>query len=140
MRRGRGADAARAGGGAPLPCRGPPRACPGPRKLPGLPGLLATPPPLYPFYLSSSLPHPARCIDTYVEQRVAEAEGHGDAAAPDARLVAIVERLFARCFSDGQYEQAVGVALESRRLDQLEAAITRSAGGWAAGKAVWDAL
>ncbi|KAL4423070.1 hypothetical protein ABPG77_005875 [Micractinium sp. CCAP 211/92] len=69
----------------------------------------------------------ARCIDTYVEQRVAEAEGRREAgAAIDPRLVAVVERLFDRCFADRQYEQAVGIALESRRLDQLERAIAGS--------------
>jgi len=31
-----------------------------------------------------------------------------------------------RCYRDGQFEQAVGIALESRRLDQLEAATKRS--------------
>lgn len=31
-----------------------------------------------------------------------------------------------RCYADGQYEQAVGVALEARRLDQLERAIVQS--------------
>lgn len=73
--------------------------------------------------------HAARCIDTYVEQRVAEAEGRREAgAAIDPRLVAVVERLFDRCFADRQYEQAVGIALESRRLDQLERAIAGSPG------------
>jgi hypothetical protein len=47
----------------------------------------------------------------------------------DPRLLAIIERLFERCYADGQFEQAVGVALESRRLDQLERAITTSHGG-----------
>ena len=31
-----------------------------------------------------------------------------------------------RCFVDGQFQQAIGIALESRRLDKLEEAITRS--------------
>lgn len=31
-----------------------------------------------------------------------------------------------RCCTDGQYEQAVGVALEGRRLDKLEEVVTRS--------------
>ncbi|PRW45196.1 26S proteasome non-ATPase regulatory subunit 1-like protein A-like [Chlorella sorokiniana] len=68
----------------------------------------------------------ARCIDSYIEARVKEAEGAADAAQPDPRLVAVVERLFERCYTDGQFEQAVGIALESRRLDQLERAITAS--------------
>ncbi|KAI7845077.1 hypothetical protein COHA_001442 [Chlorella ohadii] len=68
----------------------------------------------------------ARCIDSYIEARVKEAEGAADAQQPDPRLVAVVERLFERCYADGQFEQAVGIALESRRLDQLERAITAS--------------
>ena len=44
----------------------------------------------------------------------------------DARLEAVVERLFQRCYADGQFGQAVGIALEARRLDQLEHAITSS--------------
>ncbi len=31
-----------------------------------------------------------------------------------------------RCFRDGQYEQGVGIALESRRLDKLEEAVHRA--------------
>lgn len=31
-----------------------------------------------------------------------------------------------RCYRDGQFEQAVGIALESRRLDQLESATQRA--------------
>lgn len=31
-----------------------------------------------------------------------------------------------RCFNDGQFEQAVGIALEARRLDKLEEAIKKS--------------
>ena len=31
-----------------------------------------------------------------------------------------------RCFTDGQYEQAVGIALEARRLDKLEQTIKSS--------------
>lgn len=31
-----------------------------------------------------------------------------------------------RCFTDGQYEQAIGIALEARRLDKLEEAVSRT--------------
>ena len=30
------------------------------------------------------------------------------------------------CFTDGQYQQAIGIALESRRLDKLEEAVVSS--------------
>lgn len=39
----------------------------------------------------------ARCIDLYIEQRVAAAEGKADAPAIDDHLTAIVERMFERC-------------------------------------------
>ena len=31
-----------------------------------------------------------------------------------------------RCYQDGQFEQAVGLAMDVRRLDKLEQSITRS--------------
>ncbi|KAK9822620.1 hypothetical protein WJX74_011008 [Apatococcus lobatus] len=65
----------------------------------------------------------ARCIDSYIEQRQKAAE---DKSSPevDPRLTAIVERMFDRCTQDAQYEQAIGIALESRRLDRLEQIVT----------------
>lgn len=87
--------------------------------------------------------HAARCIDRYIELQTKAA--HGQTIETDKRLVAIVERMFERyahafccvdengraclvrrCFDDGQYEQAIGIALESWRLDKLEEAIRRS--------------
>ena len=64
----------------------------------------------------------AKAIDEYIEQRAKpEAE-----QAIDARLTAIVERMFERCFADEQYHQAIGVALETRRLDKLEESVNKS--------------
>ena len=40
------------------------------------------------------------------------------------RLEAVVNQMFERCFHDRQYTQAVGIAIETRRLDVLERAIT----------------
>lgn len=98
----------------------------------------------------------ASCIDRYVELRKAEAEGKEDVVVDERltaiveRLfsrcglpstvqrscadpaVACVGRLHplcalpCRCFADGQFEQAVGIALETRRLDKLEEAVHRS--------------
>jgi 26S proteasome regulatory subunit N2 len=74
-------------------------------------------------------------IDLYIAQRVQKAKPAGvvDAetlpqqhAGDDAALAAVVERMFARCHADGEYAQAIGIALESRRLDQIEAAIVRA--------------
>lgn len=68
----------------------------------------------------------AKCIDYYIQQRIALADG-GPAAKPiDSRLEAIVNRMFQRCLDDGQYRQALGLALETRRMDNFEAAITQA--------------
>jgi 26S proteasome regulatory subunit N2 len=51
-----------------------------------------------------------------------------EAAAPiDPRLCAIVERLFAACFAQGQYRHALGIAIEARRLDVIYTALTHDA-------------
>ncbi|KAL7209621.1 hypothetical protein ACSBR1_031222 [Camellia fascicularis] len=44
----------------------------------------------------------------------------------DPRLEAIVERMLDKCILDGKYQQAIGMAIECRRLDKLEEAIMRS--------------
>ncbi|KAK9829302.1 hypothetical protein WJX72_005032 [[Myrmecia] bisecta] len=67
----------------------------------------------------------ARCIDQYIELRTKGSEAENKAEI-DPRLTAIVERMFDRCYRDGQFEQAVGIALESRRLDKLEQTIKAS--------------
>lgn len=68
----------------------------------------------------------AKCIDFYIQQRVAIIDKPQEAKAVDPRLEAIVNRMIHRCLDDGQYRQALGIALETRRMDIIEAAITRS--------------
>lgn len=72
----------------------------------------------------------ATAIDQYVEQRQAlemdVALGDATMDGIDEKLVEVVERMFEWCLSEGQYFQAIGIALESKRLDKLEEAISRS--------------
>ena len=89
----------------------------------------------------------AKAIDTYVEKRqrggtvastfpseaAAEAmeegeEERGEAfdVSIDPRLESIVDRMFEKCHEEKQWTHAVGVALESKRLDALEKAISRA--------------
>ena len=59
----------------------------------------------------------AKCIDSYTKKRAS-----GDPviqASIDARQEEIVNRMFARCFNDGQYKQAMGIAIETRRMDMF---------------------
>jgi len=83
----------------------------------------------------------ATCIDKYVENRIAQEEGtipapttsastgkqaaQGSAAAPVSpqdldKMQVIVERMWTRCIKDKEYKQAVGIALDARRLDVIE--------------------
>lgn len=68
----------------------------------------------------------AKCIDFYIQQRVQAIDSPNDAKQIDPRLEAIVNRMIQRCLDDGQYRQALGIALETRRMDIFEAAISRS--------------
>ena len=53
--------------------------------------------------------YPAKCIDHYTKLRVSNAEeAEGEQKPIDARLEAIVNRMFQRCFDDKQYKQVGG--------------------------------
>ncbi|KAJ1911312.1 proteasome regulatory particle base subunit, partial [Tieghemiomyces parasiticus] len=58
-------------------------------------------------------------VEKYIHQRTA-----ADAPTVDPRLVAVVDRMFERCFAARDYTLVVGIALEARRLDTLERALT----------------
>ena len=60
---------------------------------------------------------PAKCIDSYTKKRAT-----GDPAIQatiDPRQEEIVNRMFDRCFNDGQFKQAMGIAIETRRMDMF---------------------
>lgn len=44
----------------------------------------------------------------------------------DPKMENVIGKMFERCFADGQYNQAIGVAIESRRLDRVRESIERS--------------
>ncbi len=87
---------------------------------------------------------PAKCIDTYTARRkLAQAAAYRTAdGAPvdpeaaaaeleevDPRQEGIVNRMFQRCFDDGEFKQALGIAVETHRLDMFRAAITKAVSG-----------
>ncbi|KAI8980724.1 26S proteasome regulatory complex non-ATPase subcomplex Rpn2/Psmd1 subunit [Trametes punicea] len=59
----------------------------------------------------------SKAIDRYIQSRTAEQAGEGKI---DPRLQGIVEGIFRRCIEDGEFRQAIGIALESRRLDVIK--------------------
>ncbi|KAL0575818.1 proteasome regulatory particle base subunit [Marasmius crinis-equi] len=58
----------------------------------------------------------SKAIDRYIELRAQE-QVYGKADKIDPRLRTIIENIFTRCISEGEYKQAIGIALESHRLD-----------------------
>ena len=77
------------------------------------------------------------CIDAYVtERQKADSKslagivgsGENDESVPviDERLETIVHKMFKQCVLEDDYQQAVGFALESRRLDLLREAVRSS--------------
>lgn len=65
-------------------------------------------------------------MDFYSQQRVVQADGSSEAKTIDPRLEAIVDRMFQRCLDDGQFKQAIGIAIETRRMDIFKRAILES--------------
>lgn len=68
----------------------------------------------------------AKCIDFYTQQRVALHENAKMEKPIDVRLEAIVNKMIERCLADGQYRQALGIALETRRMDVVKESIVKS--------------
>ncbi|KAI3791132.1 hypothetical protein L2E82_04768 [Cichorium intybus] len=68
----------------------------------------------------------AKAIDEYATLRTKAAESKEESSDVDPRLEAIVERMLDKCITDGKYQQAIGMAIECRRLDKLKEAITNS--------------
>ncbi|GMH41090.1 hypothetical protein BSKO_09000 [Bryopsis sp. KO-2023] len=68
----------------------------------------------------------ARALDQYFELRTRQVEEGKADVEIDPSLEAIVERMLDRCCQDGQFEQGVGIALESRRLDLFERVVRKS--------------
>ncbi|CAG8541004.1 10235_t:CDS:10, partial [Funneliformis caledonium] len=67
----------------------------------------------------------SKCIDKYISLRVKKYEDHTSDVQIDPRLQDVVERMFQRCYDDGEFEQAIGIALEACRSDIIEQAISR---------------
>ncbi|XP_072961995.1 26S proteasome non-ATPase regulatory subunit 1 homolog A-like isoform X2 [Typha angustifolia] len=68
----------------------------------------------------------AKALDEYASLKSKPLKSSDEEEKVDPRLEAIVERMLDKCILDGKYQQAMGMAVECRRLDKLEEAITRS--------------
>jgi len=66
----------------------------------------------------------AKCLDKYIQSCISSYPNLP--VDEDHRLTAIVNRMFEQCISDRQYKQALGIALETRRMDEFRRAIASS--------------
>ena len=67
----------------------------------------------------------SKVVDKYIQERN-ELDINPDGPPIDSRLESIVESMFDRCFQEGNIKQAIGIALEARRLDKLQECIAAS--------------
>ncbi|KAI9346485.1 armadillo-type protein [Obelidium mucronatum] len=63
----------------------------------------------------------SKCIDKYVALRATPET----IATIDPRLENVVQRMFNVCHADGEYKQALGIALEAQRLDVVEETVLK---------------
>lgn len=70
----------------------------------------------------------AKCIDHYTKIQVEnfQAKDQSEIKPIDHRLEDIVNRMFQRCLEDKKFKQAIGIAIETRRLDIFQKAILTS--------------
>jgi 26S proteasome regulatory subunit N2 len=65
-----------------------------------------------------------------MKQEATDKKSQGGAPANpvviDNKMEIVIDKMFKRCFSDKQYKQAIGIALEARRLDKVKEAIEMS--------------
>lgn len=60
----------------------------------------------------------AKCLDAYIQARLGAWPQEIDLGDQRLRdIKSIVDRMFEQCFRDRQFKQALGVALETRRMD-----------------------
>jgi len=67
-----------------------------------------------------------KCIDRYIKLRQDLTESASSNIVIDEKMERVIEKMFKRCFEDKKWKQAIGIALESRRLDKLRDAIEQS--------------
>jgi 26S proteasome regulatory subunit N2 len=71
----------------------------------------------------------SKCIDEYKTLRLRQLAQSKDEESPvtiDPKMEAIIEQMFNRCYTDHCYEQALGVALDTKRIDKVEEVISQA--------------
>jgi 26S proteasome regulatory subunit N2 len=64
----------------------------------------------------------SKCVEEYIKKR----SDLNEESKIDVRMENIVERMFEQCYVEQEFTQAIGIALESKRLDKIEQTILRA--------------
>lgn len=70
----------------------------------------------------------SKCIDEYTELRSQQEKDPKSNVVIDPRMESIIEQMFQRCYTDGCFEQAMGIALDARRIDKVEEVLNTAIG------------
>jgi 26S proteasome regulatory subunit N2 len=65
----------------------------------------------------------SKCMDTYIKTYNSPVDAQQ--IILDPRLANVIERMFQRCYADGEFFHAMGIALEAHRLDKIEEVVKR---------------
>lgn len=68
----------------------------------------------------------SKCIDEYTELRLRQEKEPTASIDIDPRMENIIEQMFQRCYHDNCYDQAMGIALDTRRIDKVEEVLVES--------------
>jgi 26S proteasome regulatory subunit N2 len=66
-----------------------------------------------------------RALDIYIQKRQAQIDKKEEVEI-DRRLEDMINFKFEQCFTDGMFKQALGIALETRRIDMVSKSIEKS--------------
>ena len=70
----------------------------------------------------------SHCINQYISSEVQNynARSPEDRVEISEKMKYVVEKMFERCYADGEFRQAIGISIEARRFDKLEESITKA--------------
>lgn len=71
-------------------------------------------------YIQDTAPLSAATTSVHIDADAAASKAAAQQAPIDPRLKNIVDQMFARCIADKEFKQALGIALETQRLDIIE--------------------
>jgi len=61
-----------------------------------------------------------QCIEKYIQLKQEQQDMKNRNVVIDDKMELVIEKMFETCFKDKKFKQAIGIALEARRLDKVK--------------------